>query len=186
MSGHYTDLELTKHGLGILKEEDLDVFFVAASVRKYFSLGRRFYSGVMLKGRWLPGRTPPYYHQRALGFSTYVRGYEYYVVDGQSYALFKSAFKYQILPPRVFTFKWLPLEKFNTVHVALYGGVFFDGARVENRYQSVFVNSMGNRWLYGYGAGLDLVTYYDLVFRLEYAFNHLGQGGLYLHMGAPF
>jgi hypothetical protein len=41
---------------------------------------------------------------------------------------------------------------------------------------------LNNRWIYGYGAGLDFITYYDLVFRIEGAINHLGEAGIYLHL----
>ncbi len=187
LHGYLFDVEITRHGLGIMPDEDLNVTFVAASVRKWFEVSKRIFAGAMIRGRWLPKPDPPYYHQRALGFSTYVRGYEYYVIDGQSYAIAKSAIRYQVLKPHVFTFKWLPMEKFNTFHLAIYAGLFADVGYVEDRTSVVIDhNSLGNSWISGYGAGLDLVTYYDLVFRIEYTFNNLGEGGFYLHMGAPF
>ena len=34
-------------------------------------------------------------------------------------------------------------------------------------------NPLANNWLHSYGAGLDFVTYYDKVLRLEYSFNSL-------------
>lgn len=188
LHGYYCDVEVTRHGLGIFPDEKLNVTFVAASARRWFQvLESRFFGGIMVRGRWLPGPTPPYYHQRAFGFSTYVRGYEYYVVDGQSYMLTKSALRYQLLEPRVFKFKWFPMEKFNTLHLALYTGIFADAGYVEDKASSISDgNTLGNTWISGYGAGFDIVTYYDLVFRFEYAFNHLGEGGLYVHFGAPF
>ncbi|HTF02680.1 MAG TPA: BamA/TamA family outer membrane protein [Bacteroidia bacterium] len=187
LKGHYLDVEVTRHGLGILPGEDVNVTFVAASYRKWFPVAKRIFAGAMVRGRWLPGNDPPYYHQRALGFSTYVRGYEYYVIDGQSYVIAKTSLRYQLLKPRTFKFKWLPLEKFNMFHVAVYTGIFYDGGYVDDR-ASVLSdgNALGNTWLSGYGAGVDIVTYYDIVFRLEYTFNHLGEGGFFVHFGAPF
>lgn len=188
LHGHFCDVEVTRHGLGILPEEKLSITFVAASARKWFQLGQsRFFGGAMLRGRWLPGPVPPYYHQRALGFSSYVRGFEYYVVDGQNFILAKSAMRYQLLKPRVFRFSWFPLEKFNTLHLALYTGVFADAGYVQDKASTAADrNTLGNAWLSGYGAGFDVVTYYDLVFRFEYTFNNLGEGGFYVHFGAPF
>jgi hypothetical protein len=43
-----------------------------------------------------------------------------------------------------------------------------------------------NQTLYGYGAGMDLVTYYDQVFRLEATINKHGVRGFYFHMTNPF
>jgi hypothetical protein len=38
--------------------------------------------------------------------------------------------------------------------------------------------------LVGGGAGIDIVTYYDIVGRIEYSVNQLGQTGIYLHVKA--
>lgn len=187
LSGTYTDVEVTRHGLGLLEDENLNLTFIAGGFRKYQPVTSRIYAAGMVRFRYLPGQTPPYYHQRALGFSTYVRGYEYYVIDGQSYVLFKSSLKYQLMKPRTYNVKFLPVEKFNMFHVAIYGGIFCDGGYVQNRStQPVHANTLADTWLYSFGAGLDFVTYYDLVFRFECAVNHLGESGYFLHMGAPF
>lgn len=188
LHGHYCDVEVTRHGLGIFPDEKLNVTFVAVSLRKWFQVGKsRFFGGAMVRGRWLPGPVPPYYHQRAFGFSTYVRGFEYYVIDGQSYVIAKSAMRYQLLKPHVFKFKWFPMEKFNTLHLALYTGIFADAGYVEDK-ASVPLdhNTLGNRWISSIGAGFDIVTYYDVAFRFEYALNSFGEGGFYVHFGAPF
>lgn len=188
LHGHLIDFEITRHGLAILPNEDINVTFFAASARKWFQFGKsRIFGGAMIRARILPGPIPPFYHQRALGFSTYVRGFEYYVIDGQNYVVAKSAFRYQLLKPRIFTFKWFPLEKFNTLHLALYTGLFVDAGYVQDKASTLSDNnSLGNTWLSGYGAGFDIVTYYDVTFRFEYTFNNLGEGGFYVHFGAPF
>lgn len=185
LKGHLEELEITKHGLGLLPTEKLDVFYVAVGLRKYAELVPRWFGAVMFRGRWMPGAVPPYYHQRALGFGSYVRGYEYYVIDGQSYALGKLSLRYQLLKPHVFTIPYFPMEKFNTFHLAVYTGLFADAAYVDDR-ASVLSdhNYLGNTTLFGYGAGIDLVTYYDVVVRVEYSFNRQGESGFFLHFGA--
>jgi hypothetical protein len=47
-------------------------------------------------------------------------------------------------------------------------------------------NSLVNRMLYTGGAGVDVVTYYDIVLRFEYSCNQLGQKGLFLHFKNDF
>ena len=47
-------------------------------------------------------------------------------------------------------------------------------------------NSLVNSFLYTGGFGIDVVTFYDLVFRFEYSFNQLGQSGLFFHIGSDF
>jgi hypothetical protein len=137
--------------------------------------------------RVLPYGTPPYLHQRAFGFGPYVCGYEYYVIDGQNFVLGKVNFKYQLLKPTTIKFKFIPLEKFNTLHLALYLGTFVDVGYVEDR-TSAFTdyNKLGDAWLGGAGIGFDVVTYYDMVGRIEYSVNRMMEHGLFIHFGAPF
>ncbi len=187
LKGHFEELEITKYGLGILADEKLNVFYVTAGARTYNEISPRFFFAGMVRGRWMPGNTPPYYQQRAMGFSDFVRGYEYYVVDGQSYALTKASLRYAILKPHKYKFPYLPVEKFNTFHLAIYGGIFADAGYVEDRSSSsADHNVLGNTLLFGYGAGIDVVTYYDFIIRFEYSFNRMGENGFFLHLGTAF
>jgi outer membrane protein assembly factor BamA len=187
LRGHFEEFEITKHGLGILADEKLNILAMAAGVRGYAEFFPRIFGSGLLRGRWNPSKDIPYYHQRALGFGTYVRGYEYYVIDGESYVVAKAEMRYQLLKPHVFKVPFLPIDKFNTLHLALYTGIYADAGYVEDR-ESVTsdYNTLGNTLLFGYGAGLDIVTYYDLAFRLEYSFNLKGENGFFVHLGAPF
>ena len=75
------------------------------------------------------------------------------------------------------------LEKFATIPFAIYLNAYGDAGYVEDtRYQQH--NSLTNSWLYGCGAGIDLVTYYDLVFRFEYSVNKFGESGIFIHFSA--
>jgi len=47
-------------------------------------------------------------------------------------------------------------------------------------------NLFNNKLMYTWGAGFDVVSIYDLVFRFEYSFNQLGENGLYLHASSGF
>jgi hypothetical protein len=66
----------------------------------------------------------------------------------------------------------------------IYATVFGDGGYAYNAdFKS---NSLVNRMLYTTGFGVDVVTFYDLNFRLDYSFNQLGQNGLFLHIRNDF
>ncbi|MCX6310920.1 MAG: hypothetical protein NT084_04710 [Bacteroidetes bacterium] len=187
LKGNFEELEITKHGLGILADEKLNLFVVAASVKGYAKLYQNTYVSAMVRGRWLPSSKVPYYHQRALGFSDFVRGYEYYVIDGQSYVVAKTAIRYAILNPHIFKIPFLPIEKFNTLHLAIYAGLYADAGYVDdNSSVASSRNFLGNDFLFGYGAGLDFITYYDVALRIEYSFNRRNENGLFIHMGAAF
>jgi outer membrane protein assembly factor BamA len=186
LEGYYINLGYNKSGLGILNNESLDIWQIGAIFRKYFNISGRLYGGFAFKGRWSGNSAVPYYLQSTIGFRDYIRGYEYYVIDGQSYGLLKNEIRYQIIKPHVRKIPFVPLEKFNTFHYAFYASLFADLAYVEDKYDQVQqMNTLSNSMLYGYGAGIDFVTYYDIVFRVEYAFNKMGENGFVLHLNSP-
>jgi hypothetical protein len=114
-----------------------------------------------------------------LGTQTdYVRGYEYYVTDGYQYGLVRLSLKRELFNN---TYS-LPVRYFTAVPVRIYPKVFFDAGYINNPTPSS--NTLVNTLQYSLGVGLDLVTFYDMKVRLEYARNHLGQNGLYLHFNS--
>ena len=186
LKGYFLNLDLSKQGLGLLPHESIDLTVISASIRGYTPLVPRLYIGASLKLKWTPNGQPPYYLQRALGFNNdYVRGYELYVVDGQSFGLLKTNLRYQLLKPKVIKVAQIRTEKFNTLHYALYLSAFADAGYVADRYYQQ-TNFLNNNFLLGRGLGIDFVTYYDLVMRIEYTWNSLGHSGLFLHFAAPF
>jgi hypothetical protein len=66
----------------------------------------------------------------------------------------------------------------------LYVKAYGDAGYVYNR--DTYFNPLSNKLLYTAGAGLDILTFYDFVFRLEYSVNQLGQKGLFLHFRNDF
>lgn len=184
LKGYYFGVDLVKQGVG-LKAETVNLLYAVASYRKYFQIYNRLYLGVMAKGKLSTYEKQPYYVQRALGYGDYVRGYELYVIDGQSYALFKANLRYQIIKPGVLRIKAIPTEKFNTIPYAFYFSVFSDAAYVGDNFYSKG-NPLTNEWMLGSGLGIDFVTYYDNVVRVEYAWNRMSESGFYLHLIAPF
>ena len=114
----------------------------------------------------------------------YVRGYEYYVIDGQKFALFKTDLKFELIHKHELHAGFIPLDKFATIPYAFYLNLYGDAAYARDNQFSKY-NPLANSWLYGYGAGIDFVTYYDLVFRLDFSINRLGESSLFLHFTAP-
>jgi hypothetical protein len=43
-----------------------------------------------------------------------------------------------------------------------------------------------NKFLTGFGAGLDVVSSYDVVLRFEYSFNGEGESGFFFHVKKEF
>lgn len=79
---------------------------------------------------------------------------------------------------------WVPLKKFSTMHYALYSNVFFDCGYVKDIYFKRN-NQLNNTFTYGMGIGLNFVTYYDKVLRVEYSITKQKEHGLFIHFIAP-
>lgn len=183
LQGYFWEVEAVKLGLGILKDEKLDVTNLYVTMRDYEKLSNRFYLSVGLKFKASPSKNQPYYVQKGLGWRDYVRGYEYYVIDAQSYGIAKLGLKYEIIKPHVKSFEIPALNKFSTFHYALYAGIFGDAGYADDSQYSL-LNPLANSFIYGYGAGIDYVTYYDIVIRMEYSFNKMLEHGFFIHFNA--
>jgi len=180
LEGYYFDVELVKGGLGLMPNSNVNTLFIKANLRKYLHLKGRFYYASGFTAKISPKWYQPYYYLRGLGYDRdYVRGYEYYVVDGENYALLKNNLKFVLVPTRVQNFNFIPSEKFSKLYWALYLNLFADLAYVSDTRNNVY-NPLANELNMGYGIGLDLVTYYDFVVRFEYSFNILGESGFFI------
>ena len=68
------------------------------------------------------------------------------------------------------------------MHVATYLTWFGDAGYVVKNEQDNSSNALPGSVLFGTGFGLDLVTYYDKVMRIEFAMNRKGETGVYVHL----
>jgi hypothetical protein len=124
---------------------------------------------------------------QGLGYGNdYVRTYDLYVVDALNYALFKHNLKFAILRPVTKHIPGIRNDKFGKIHLAFYANLFFDFAYTwDVMVPDGFHTRLANEWIYGTGIGIDFVTYYDKVLRLEYGVNGLGDVGFFVHLVAP-
>ena len=183
-SGHYAELRLDRLGLGVLGTAEPDITTAYATAKRWWPVHDRLALALSLRGKVTQG-LPPYFVQEGLGYSAQVRGYEYYVADGEHYALAKGNVVFTLFRPRNYRMEAIPMEAFRTLHMALYLDLFADVGRVwDSRYSAS--NGLNDQWLSGYGLGLDLVTSYDQVVRGEYTLNALGEHGFFLHFTQPF
>lgn len=182
--GYLVKLIFEKNGLGIVDKEGLNILHTIAAFKKYGQLSDRWFWGAGVSGKALLTPSIPYYHQEGFGYSEYVRGYELYVIDGQHWAQAKSNLKYRLIHPNTMHLNFIPMEKFNHIPYSAYINVFADAGHVWDNYYAEN-NELSNQWLYGMGVGIDFVTYYDKVLRLEYTWNHLLEHGFFIHFSQP-
>lgn len=166
---------ISKKGLGI--DRDVNRFEISNQTSVYLPIRKRFSGAFIFRGKLATPQRQPFIFNRALGYKNeYVRGYEYYVIDGSHYALLRGNIRYKIID-RVLHQQLISFMKF--IPVRVFAKIYDDIGYVYNKYPG---NSyLHNTLLNGYGAGIDLVISYYLKFRFEYSFNHLGQKGLFLH-----
>lgn len=183
LTGYYVDLELNK--VGFFNESGPDFLFLTSALRRYWQFGNRFYLAAGINGKLSDSRRQPYFLVRGLGYDRdFVRGYEYYVIDGQNFGLLKSSFKFSLIPRQETRIRFLSNDKFARIYYQLLLTAFADLGYVDNNQYYGTFNSMENELLIGYGIGLDFITYYDVVIRLEYSLNRMGETGFYLHFRA--
>ncbi|MDT8392627.1 MAG: POTRA domain-containing protein [Bacteroidales bacterium] len=187
LEGYYFDLELAAKGFGLLENGGLENFYVLTTFRKFMKLNKGFYFAAGINSKFSNNAKQPYFMIEAIGFGRdIVRGYEYYVVNGNNFGIFKSNLKFALLPKREFDIDFIRSDKFGRIHYAFYINAFFDLGFADHFYPGPGLNNkLENTLLLGYGLGLDFVTYYDLVFRFEYAINKMNKQGFYLHFTAP-
>lgn len=185
LKGYYWDFSATKMGLGLLQNEHINTLYFTGNYRRYWELSSRNHFAAGLVFKYSPITQQPYFMQQGLGFRrNMVRGYEYYVIDGQSFAVLKSNYKRTLVPQRSGRLPGLSNQKFALIHYAVYLNLFADAGYVSDiRYFEN--NPLANSLLFGTGAGIDLVTFYDKVFRFELSFNRKLEPGFYVHMIAP-
>jgi len=187
-TGYLFAAAINKRGLGILPDEynAVDLYFQFYS---YWKLRKRFY---ISSGIWYSSNMTnnyAFYSQTGLGYLQFVRGYEYYTINGNNALLFKSLAKYELLPMKVINLNIWPVRKlhqFNEVPIEVYVNIFFDSGYVSDKYDIVrsYGNTLVDKMMYSAGAGIDFITYYDKVLRFDYSFNALGERGLFIHWKA--
>lgn len=123
----------------------------------------------------------PYYNMGLFGREFFLRGLEYYVIDGYAGLLSRTTARKEIFtyvfnnPVKIKTIEKVPFRFFLKVYGDL-GYAFNSTAQ-----NTATASTLNNRLLKTWGVGLDVVTIYDLVFKVEYSFNQLGNQGLFLH-----
>jgi outer membrane protein assembly factor BamA len=124
----------------------------------------------------------PFYNQSLLGYGDYyMRGLEKYVVDGVGLLLDRNTVMRELAH---FNIPFLPNTAHDHIPFRIYVKTYVDLGYVYNQYNNL--NSLQNTMLYTYGAGFDIVTFYDLVLRFEYSINQLGEKGLFFHIRNDF
>jgi outer membrane protein assembly factor BamA len=156
---------------------------LSAKYQRALGLGKKFYFNLQSQGLIRYPFNQPFYNSQLFGYGDmYLRGMEKYVVDGVGGFMSRQTFRKEILKFNLPTF--ISSKSHDKIPFRVYAKAFTDvGYAFNKRFPE---NSLTNRMLYTTGAGIDIVTFYDFVFRFDYSFNQLGQNGLFLHFKNEF
>ncbi len=167
---------ISKRGLGFTG--GINNTTLSAGVSKFITHKKNWYSNIQASGLVKVPFNQAYINLAGIG----LRGLEYYVVSGVAnttlkYTLSKKVVAFKL--PMPFKIKTIPYIPFR-IYAKTYSDLGFTYATPQ------FQTMLNNRLLYTGGFGLDIVTLYDIVLKLEYSFNQLGEKGLFLHGKSGF
>lgn len=185
MSGYFFKTQAKAQGLGL--SNDINTLELTATFLQYFRLAPRWSVelGVRGKTEFFRNRIP-YNNSVALGYLyDYIRGYEFYVVDGTDYAWQRSTLRFGILDRTFDLSKYMPYEAYKIVPLKVFLAFHNELAYVNNPWYKAG-NDMSNRLLWGLSLGLDFQLSYNTVFSFELSRNHLDEYGFYLHWNLAF
>ena len=115
----------------------------------------------------------------ALGYTQNIRGFDYYVIDGQHFATLKQNINTTLLKERKINLNFIPSNKFNEIPLSIYYSIFTDAGYVYDQKYG-YQNNISNQYIYSVGTGIHFVSYYDQVFVLEYTLNSLKEHGIFV------
>ncbi len=184
LRGDYFRFRLHKRGLRA--DDDLNRLDISAEYAHYQPLGERLNLAVNLKVKTDIQRDPvPYYNRESLGFGQdFLRGYQYYIVDGLDFAFAKTTLRARVFD-QVVKVPASPIRLFQEVPLRVFLGVHGDvgGARDPSETAG---NVLANEVLRSYGFGLYGNAWYGQVLSVEFSRNHLGEWGWYLGFTTGF
>jgi len=174
-------ISATKRGFGI--SGNINMLQAEAGYNRYWPLGNKWFTSLELNGKIKLPFEQAYINQHGLGYGeVYLRGLEYYVIDGVATALARTTIK-----KKIFSFN-IPvpfrLKAISTIPFTFYAKTYGDIGYAYNK--DSYTAYLNNRLLYTGGFGIDIVTLYDVSFRIEYSFNQLHENGLFLRTRSGF
>lgn len=172
LEGHAFKIKGQRFGFGLIRDYPYKNWLLEGTSFYHKKISSSIYFANVTRAKISSNKEVPFIQQKALGYGVYMTGYEPFVIDGTDFFISKFIAKLQVLKPTSFQVPIIKAKQFSKVHLAIYLNVLADVGYVNNRYPDLLGhNYMENTLQYSTGIGLDFVTYYDKVLRIEYAVN---------------
>jgi len=173
--GTSVEFDFLKRGIG--KNVNLTQFQLRFG--KYFSLPNKFYFATNAEANLKLPFDQPFFNQSLLGYNdSYMRGLEYYVVDGVAGGFIRNTIGKEIASVSFNT--GLRSKTYGSIPFRFYLKGYGDVGYIYNK-NNLLTNGLNNRAIYSGGIGLDIISIYDIVLRVEYSFNQKRESGLFVH-----
>jgi outer membrane protein assembly factor BamA len=161
--------------LGVLPGDNNRMLNLDVAFSKFFDLGDKWYSAHRLEVILSSPNQQSYLTSQGMRYGRYgIRGYELYLVEGPQLFINRNSLRRKLLT-KVFNldsfFGW---KQFNKVPIEIYAKTYADCGFVNAPFATPTNGRLSNRFLMGGGFGLDIATFYDLIFKMEYSWNQLG------------
>ena len=173
-------LRFRAHKLGLGAGDDVNRLNVSLAYARYQPLGARLNLAVEAKAKTDVQRARvPYFNRESLGFGDdFLRGYQFYVVDGLDFAFAKTTLRARVFEGDV-RVPYAPVKVLNQVPLRVFVGVHGDVGGMRDPFDAPG-NVLANRTLVGYGVGLYANAFYGQVISVEYTRNDLGEWGWFV------
>jgi outer membrane protein assembly factor BamA len=182
--GTMLDASLTKYGM--FGNDDIDELEFSFMASKYTKLGNKFHFATGISASAFFSDNQPYTLVRGIGYKPdFIRGYELNVIEGQQLIAHKNSLRYELLDIAYDISDIMPIDEFSVFPIKLYLSGNFDHGYVRDANRLPLNAALTNKYLLGYGLGLDLIGMYDAVFRFEYSVNNMGTGSFFVNVKAP-
>ena len=143
---------------------------------QYFHPLKNYYIGTIFRSKFSFPSSNIDIFKRNLGYDfDYVRGFEYYVIDGSSFALARLDLKRTIVNRKI----KLPIRYFEVIPIQVFAKLYGDAGISNNKFD--ISDKLNRKGLFSTGIGLDFITLYNLKIRIEYTLNNLKEKDLFLH-----
>ncbi len=173
--GTTVEFEFLRRGIN----NKVDLTQVSVQAGKYFKLPHKFYLSSTAEASIRVPFDQPYFNQFMLGYNdSYLRGLEYFVVDGVAGGFMRNTVGKEFMTYRLKT--GVRSKTYANIPFRFYLKAYGDVGYVYSK-NNHHVNLLNNKMMYTGGIGLDIISIYDIVLRIEYSFNQLNQNGIFVH-----
>lgn len=180
LTGSQWEFSFTKRGIN----KKMNLWEFSGGAGRFWELFPKYYLALQGTATLKLPFNQPYFNQQILGYNEkFMRGLEFYVVDGVIGGLSKLTLRREIWRPTLKT--GLKSRSYGAIPFRFYAKVYGDLGYVYSK-TVMSANPLNNRLLYSGGAGIDMLSIYDLTLFLEYSFNQLGEKGLFLQARLGF